>query len=166
MNQNVFLTPNHFPPLPVPLQTFHSYNSSLLSTQYILHPVHDQRAFKTLNTQSEYAALYFTGSRQYWQTRTGHWTVYGVETPKKKILHWVKHIPNSWPKKPERCIKRIPISGSQLVIFSSLFVLSMLNNSYAFHSKGRMKGYLPFSCIFKLPLCRSSQAAQEKAINL
>lgn len=48
------------------------------STRCILYPIHDQHAFKTLDTQCEYAALYFTGSHQYWQTRT----VDGIETQK------------------------------------------------------------------------------------
>lgn len=63
-------------------------------------------------------------------------------------------------------LKNGMICGSQLVIFSGLFVLSMLNNSCAFHSQGRMEIICHFLVYSKLPLCINSQAVLEKAINL
>lgn len=63
-------------------------------------------------------------------------------------------------------LKNEMVCGSQLVTSSSLFVLSMLNNSCAFHSQGRMEIICHFLVYSKLPLCINSQAALEKAINL
>lgn len=62
-------------------------------------------------------------------------------------------------------LKNGMVCGSQLVTFS-LFVWSILNNSCAFHSQGRMKMICHFLVYSKLPLCINSQAALEKAINL
>lgn len=58
------------------------------------------------------------------------------------------------------------VCGSQLVTFSGLFVLSMLNNSCAIHLPGKDGNYLPFSCIIKVSSLHKFIAALEKAINL
>lgn len=102
----------------------------------------------------------FTGSYQYRQTRTAHWTVRAVETPKKGDTAVDEARSQQLTEKARKMhLKNGMVRGSQLVIFRGLFVLSMLNNSCVFHSQGRMEIICHFLVYSKLPLCINSSSS-------
>lgn len=144
---------------------FHNYNSILLITHYILHPVHNQHAFKTLYNTVWVCSIVFHRFSSVQADQDSTPDSVCSRNPKKRDTA-VDETQQLTEEARKMHLKNGMICGSQLVIFSGLFVLSMLNNSRAFHSQGRMEIICHFLVYSKLPLCINSQAALEKAINL
>lgn len=98
-------------------------------------------------TQFECAALYFTGSHQYRQTRTAHWTVYAVETQKKRYY-------SGWnPTADWRSQKDASKEWNDLWEPAGDFqwpvCFKHVKQQLCISLPGKDGNYLPFSCIFK-----------------